>query len=153
VCYIKRDLYNPPHNSSHQTIKKRCWMVSSRLQKQHFKLPFNYRRAKLSLVRTTPLCKYQAKNLTFKGNFNFHITILRGAVNRAMTELNKDQTVNWPFCFRDQIKWSLWSLNWTFTSLETKWCQACKLLPTKDLLWIQSKHRCYHCTLLLNYVI
>jgi hypothetical protein len=51
-----------------------------------------------------------------------------------MSELYIDQIVNWLFCFRDQINRSLWFVNWTLTSLSTKWCQACKLLPAKDLL-------------------
>ena len=50
--------------------KKRCWMVSSRLQKQHFILSLHCQRARLSLVRTTPFCKYQIKILIFNGSLN-----------------------------------------------------------------------------------
>jgi hypothetical protein len=49
-------------------------MDSSILQKQHFKLYFHYFFARLSLVRATPLIKYQMKILTFNGNFSFQIT-------------------------------------------------------------------------------
>jgi len=113
--------------------KKRCWMVSSRLQKQHFILPLHCRRARLSLVRTTPFCKYQIKILIFKGTLNFQIKFLRCAGRRTINVLYMDRTVKWPFCVRDKKKISLWSVNWTFAILATKLCQACKLLPTKDL--------------------
>ena len=82
--------------------KKRCWIVSSKLQKQHFILPFYCRRARLSLVRTTPFCKYQIKILIFKGSLNFQIKFLRGAGRRAINVLYMDRTVKWPFCVRDK---------------------------------------------------
>ena len=68
--------------------KKRCWMVSSRLQKQHFILPLYCRRARLSLVRTV-FFKYQIKILIFKGSFNFQIKFLRGAGRRAINIVNE----------------------------------------------------------------
>ena len=85
--------------------KKRCWMISSRLQKQHFILPLHCRRARLSLVRTTPFCKYHIKILIFKGSLNFRIKFLRGASRRAINVLYMDRTVKWPFCVRDQKRY------------------------------------------------
>lgn len=54
------------------TIKEKVFeylMVSSLIQKQHFLLPFQFRLAKLSFVRTTPLFEYHIKIFIFKGNF------------------------------------------------------------------------------------
>ena len=125
-CNIKRNMYNPPNNSSQLTIeekmldsfiditettlytslslsKKRCWIVSSKLQKQHFILPFHCRRARLSLVRTIPFCKYQMKTLIFKGSFNFQTILLygtaKGATKALYIDRTIDRTVNWLFCF------------------------------------------------------
>jgi len=105
--------------------KKRCWIVSSKLQKQHFILPFHCQRARLSLVRTTPFCKYHMKTLIFKGIFNFQMILLYGTAKCATKALYIDRTVNWLFCFNVHKKVSFWSVNWTFTTLATRWSQAC----------------------------
>jgi len=53
--------------------RNRCWIVSFPLQQIHFWLPFQFFLARLSLVRTTPLCRNQRKILIFRGTFIFQI--------------------------------------------------------------------------------
>jgi hypothetical protein len=66
---IKSNANNTPNQPCHQAKKKRCWIVSWALQKQHSVAPFHFLLAKLSLVRSTPCLKYQRKILNFKGTF------------------------------------------------------------------------------------
>ena len=51
--------------------KKRCLIVSSWVQKQHFFLPNQLFRAGLSFVSTTPLWRYHVNILTLSGTFAF----------------------------------------------------------------------------------
>jgi hypothetical protein len=47
--------------------RNKCWIFSFLLQLTHFWLPFQFFLARLSLVRTTPLCRNQRKILIFSG--------------------------------------------------------------------------------------
>ena len=109
--------------------KKICWMVYPDYKNNTLYFP--------SIVDELDylwlVCKYQIQILIFKGILNFQINFLRSVGRWAINVLYIDWTVKWPFCVRDQKIVSLWSVNWTFAILATKLCQACKLLPTKDL--------------------
>jgi hypothetical protein len=109
-------------------------MDSSILQQQHFKLPFHLLFARLSLVRTTPLIKYQMKTLTFKGNFSFQIAWLCGKILGTASTLYIERTVYFPFCCKDQMNVFLRPINWISLTLAISLCQAIRLIPTRCLL-------------------
>jgi hypothetical protein len=67
--------------TDHINLAKRHWknkyfIVSSWWQKTHFLLPCQFRLARLSLVRTTPLRRYHSNTLIRKGIFNFQSLLL-----------------------------------------------------------------------------
>jgi hypothetical protein len=66
-------------------------------QKQHFLSPCHCRRAKLSLVRTTPLYKYHINTLILRGSFSFQIKVLKGKACVSKRALCIDLTENNPF--------------------------------------------------------
>jgi hypothetical protein len=58
-------------------LKNKCLIVSDSGQKQHVKLPFQLRLARLSLVRITPLLEYHRKTLIFKGALIFQSRLFK----------------------------------------------------------------------------
>ena len=56
--------------------KNKCLIDSSWWQKTHFWQPSQFRRAKLSLVKITPLVKNHRKFFTFRGILSFHNFLL-----------------------------------------------------------------------------
>ena len=130
---LKTALMSLHKNLAFWQSKKRCCIVSLRLQQQHFKLPFHHRLAKLSLVRVTPLIKYHIKILILSDNFSFEIIWLCGIILVAVIALYMDRTENSSFCCRDHTKLSLWSYSWISITPATSWCDESKLLATRDL--------------------
>ena len=104
---LKTTLISLHKNLAFWQSKKRCCIVSLRLQQQHFKLPFRRSLAKLSLVRVTPFIKYHIKILILSDNFSFQIMWLCGIILVAVIALYMDRTENSPFCCRDHTKLSL----------------------------------------------
>jgi hypothetical protein len=106
-------------------------MNSSRLQKQHFKLPFHHFFAKLSLVNATPLIKYQINFFTFMGNLSFQMIWLWGIPLGTTNTLYIEWIVNFPSCCTTHLNLYFWPVSWTSLSIATIVCQAIRLLPTK----------------------
>jgi hypothetical protein len=136
--------------------KNRCCMDSSMLQQQHFKLPFPLLFARLSLVRTTPLIKYQMKTLTFKGNFSFQIAWFCGKILGIASALYIERIVYFPFYCKDQMNVSLQPVNWISLTLAISLCQGIRLIPTRCLLkdiFNGLIPRCYYSALFPYYII
>jgi hypothetical protein len=56
--------------------KNKCLIVSSSWQKTQALLPFQFRLARLSLVKITPLRRYHPNTLISRGSFNFQNLLL-----------------------------------------------------------------------------
>ena len=93
---------------------KRCWIVLSLEQKQHYLLPFQFRLAKLSFVKITPLFKYHINILIFKGIFSFHKCLSNCTLPLLISALYIELTVNIPNWFKFHRKTSALSFKWTF---------------------------------------
>ena len=112
---------------------KRCWIVLSLEQKQHYLLPFQFRLAKLSFVKITPLFKYHINILIFKGIFSFHKCLSNCTLPLLISALYIELTVNIPDWFKFHRKTSTLSFKWTWLMRATKSCQ-------KYRLWLVNVH-------------
>jgi hypothetical protein len=105
-------------------------MVSGKWQKQHFLSPFQFRLARLSLVKITPFFRYHKKTLIFIGILICHIscdTLTPLLINAAYMDL----TVKLPNVFRPQTKTSLsFSKLISCKEATTLW-QSLRFTPTK----------------------
>jgi hypothetical protein len=64
--------------------KKRCLIVSSWGQKTHFLQPYQFRFARLSLVKITPLRRYHPNTFIRSGIFNFQSLLLLTSSNEYL---------------------------------------------------------------------
>ncbi len=113
------------------TIKNRCSIDSSELQKQH--LPFRLLLTKLSFVKTTPLI-YQRKILILSGILSFQIIDFLGTTLWYIRALYIELTGKTLFPLASHLKISglLDKLNKTIQ--HTSLYHAFRLSPTKALL-------------------
>jgi hypothetical protein len=97
--------------------KKRWLIVSSWRQKTHLLLPCQLRLTRLSLVRITPLRRYQAKTFVFNGIFIDQIFVfLKTGVSDWINALYIESTENLPVSFRFHRTTSDPCNNWTLSS-------------------------------------
>jgi hypothetical protein len=96
--------------TDHIDIAKWHWknkrlILSSWWQKTHVLLPFQFRFARLSLVKITPLRRYHSNTLICNGSFNFQsllLLILSLGKSGWISALYMDATQNLPFSCRFQ---------------------------------------------------
>jgi hypothetical protein len=111
--------------------KKKCWMFSSALQKQHFLSPFHFLLIKLSFVRITPFFKYHNFFLIFSGTLNFQAAHLSGTLFSCIKHMYIDLTEKEELWFAFQTNWSSASTKFTWTTKATRLVHYLSLSPTK----------------------
>ena len=114
---------------------KRCWIVSSLEQNQHCLLPFQFRLARLSLVKITPLFEYHINILIFRGIFSFHKYLSNCTLPLLISALYTEQLmVNIPDWFKFHLKTSALSFKWTWLMQATKSFHKVSVWPVQ--YWI-----------------
>ena len=113
-------------------IKKEMWIVSSLEQKQHCLLPFQFRLARLSLVRIAPLFKYHINILILRGTFSFQRCLSNCTLPLLISTLYIELMVNILDWFKFHWKKSALSFKWTWLMRATKSCHKLRLWPIKD---------------------
>jgi hypothetical protein len=86
-------------------LKNKCFIVSTWWQKTHFLLPCQFHFARLSLVKTTPLCRYHPNTFIHNVIFNFQsllLLILSIGTSGKISALYIEVTKNLPFSCRFQ---------------------------------------------------
>jgi hypothetical protein len=111
--------------------RNRCWIFSFLLQLTHFWLPFQFFLARLSLVRTTPLCRNQRKIFIFSGILIFQIfRCWKGGLVSIRWWYN-DRMVNKPDLVKLHLKRSEPSVSCTCKIRVTNPSQSLRLLSTR----------------------
>jgi hypothetical protein len=114
--------------------RNKCWIFSFMIQLTHFWLPFQFFLARLSLVRTTPLCRNQRKILIFSGILIFQIFRCWKGGFVSIRWWYNDRTVNKPDLVRLHFKRSEPSVSRTCEIRATNPRQSRRLLSTRALL-------------------
>jgi hypothetical protein len=103
--------------------------------KMHFLVPCQLRFTRVSLVRITPLRRYQAKTFVFNGIFIDQIFVfLKTGVSDWINALYIESTENLPLSFRFYRTTSDPCNNWTRSSRWSKVFQATSLGPMRSRL-------------------
>jgi hypothetical protein len=117
--------------------KNKCLIVSSWWQKIHSLLPYQFRFARLSLNKITPLRRYHPNTFIHNEIFNFQsLLLLTLSIDTSgkIRALYMDATENIPFSCRFQRNSSCSSCNWMFAKRWSKTFKATSLCPDKSLL-------------------
>jgi hypothetical protein len=108
---------------------KRCSIVSRELHEQHFKLPFQFRFARLSLVRVTPFFIYHKKILILNGTLIFQMGHLRGITPLLISAIYIDLVEKIPLLCKFQMKTSFASVSLVARTFSTNPYHDCRLCP------------------------
>lgn len=107
----------------------RCSIVSRELHEQHFKFPFQFRFARLSLVRVTLFFRYHKKILILNGTLIFQIEHFCGLIASLINAIYIDRVEKVPLLCKFQIKTSLVSMSLVVNTFSTSPYHPCRLCP------------------------